>query len=309
VRRVAALIVGSWALGQEAPFRSEARLVLVQFAVTQGREARLDLKQGDVRVFEGRQEQKIAVFERPGDRERIPLEAAFLLDVSGTVVGNGLLDGRMIAGGFLAGLERGASISVFSFAKRWKKHCEPTRDGTLLEAALREAEREKHDGTRLYGAVAEVAREMGGSKRRAQRALFVVSDGLPDGDTARPEEAVAAAAAAGVRVFPILLRHGGRNRSGDAARDEAMQRELEMRLRAFAALGRETGGRSFDPELGLSRKTMGEILASTASLLNVEYTVGYYAAAEGKAGTRTVTVRLRDGRLGKVLGGERRVRR
>lgn len=305
------VLASAAASGQETTvpvFRAGTRLVLTNFRVTKGGEAVPGIRKEDVSVFEGGKEQAIAVFEAPGTRERIPLEAAFLLDVSGTVVGSGLLDARVIQGGFLAGLGRGAEISVYSFAKEWRRHCGPTRDAGALNEALKEAGRQKHDGTSLYRAVAEVAQELGAAPRVAQRVLFVVSDGLPDGDTARQEQAVEAANAAGVRVFPILLRHSGRTVSGDAARDDAMRRDMEMRLLTFAGLGRDTGGRSFDPEQGLNRETMRRILASTAGLLNAEYTAGYYAgAAEGKAKPRRVSVKLRNGKLGKVSGGTRTV--
>lgn len=296
--------------GQEAAtpiFRTDSRLVLVNFAVTHGREAVLDLKREDVQVFEGREERKIAVFETPRTRGRTPLEAAFLLDVSGSVTGSALLDARVIEGGFLAGLERGALISIYSFAKYWKRHCALTRDAGVLAAALEAAERAKHNGTRLFGSIAEVAEDLAAGGATAQRVLFVVSDGFPYDDDTRAERAVEAANRTGVRVFPILLRHTEQSSSDNAERDAAMVRSEDIKLRPFVSLGEATGGRSFDPDFGLSRKTMGLILASTASLLNVEYTVGYYAEAEGKGRAQTVSVRLRDRRLGRVSGGTRTV--
>ena len=232
------------------PLRVESRLVMVGFyAVSHGRVV-LNLKPEDVRVFEDGVEQTIAVFEPPSpvrvDRARLPIHISILLDVSGTVVGGGLFDAQLLQRAILAVLKDRVVISLYSFAKECKQLCPPTRELGVLEAALSAAARQKHDGTSLYHSIVQVAQEVQGSRQAAQDVLIVIPDGLSDGDHSTAEQAADAASRAGMRIYPVLLRHTARNHSGDEARDLAMQRSHEMRLLEFTGLGRITGGRSFD---------------------------------------------------------------
>lgn len=291
-------------------FRADSQLVLTSFYAVRQRQVVLDLKPEDVRIFEDGVEQTIAVFDPPvagsPEHAKVPVQAIFLLDVSGTVVGGGLFDARMLEKAFLAILRKRAEISIYSFAKQCRRLCPPTRDVGVLEAALYEAGRQKHDGTSLYKSIIQVAEEASTSSQIAQRVLFVVSDGLPDGDRTTSEQAADAAVKAGVRVFPILLRDTSQNTTGDEARDLAMRSSQEMKLREFTNLGRTSGGRSFDPHPIFNRDVFTRILESVADQLNVEYSVGYYSkAASGKPKRRTVTVRLRDKSIGTLHGGTR----
>ena len=294
------------------PLRVDSRLVMVGFyAVSHGRVV-LNLKPEDVRVFEDGVEQTIAVFEPPSpvrvDRARLPIHISILLDVSGTVVGGGLFDAQLLQRAILAVLKDRVVISLYSFAKECKQLCPPTRELGVLEAALSAAARLKHDGTSLYHSIVQVAQEVQGSRQAAQDVLIVISDGLSDGDHSTAEQAADAASRAGMRIYPVLLRHTARNHSGDEARDLAMQRSHEMRLLEFTGLGRITGGRSFDPDPILNRDTMTAVLTSVAEQLSIEYSLGYYQRNSMRNPKRgIVTVRLRDKSRGKLYGGTRRV--
>lgn len=293
-------------------FRAETRLVTVGFyALRQGRVV-FDLKPEDVRVFEDGIEQTIAIFDPPvpgaAERTQAPVHALILLDVSGTVTGGGLFDARMLQSAFLANLQSRAEISIYSFAKECQRLCPPTRDFGVLTSALSDAARQKSDGTSLYRSIVQVVQEAETAPPTAHRVLFVISDGLPDGDRTSSKEAADAALSAGVRIYPVLLRHSAQNISGDEARDSAMRRSHEMRLKEFTDLGRATGGRSFDPYPILNRGVLAQILESVADQLRVEYSLGYYSKAPAaKPKRRSVTVKIRDSSMGRLYGGTRSV--
>lgn len=288
-----------------ATFRADSRLVLLEFSVARQREAILNLAREDVRIFEDGKQQRIAVFEPPGaGPPAVPVEAAFLLDVSGTVVLAGLFDARTIQKAFLAGLRQRAGISVYSFAREYRRHCPPTRDPAVLEAALSEAKRQKHDGTSLYRSIVQVAEELGAMREPARRMLFVISDGIPEGDRTTPEQAADAARRSGIRVFPVVLTQSGPTFPGSPVRDN--QDRVDMPLMRFASLGSETGGRSFRLDSLPGSNLFARALESVVEQVNLEYTAGYYAAdSPGKPRRYSVDIRLRDRSLGSVYGGKR----
>jgi hypothetical protein len=94
------------------------------------------------------------------------------------------------------------------------------------------------------------------------------------------------------------------NAGGGNRQSRAMMRE--SRMAEFAALGKATGGRSFDPD-DVNNATLREILSAVANEVRTSYTVGYYASVAGEPRERKIRVKLRKKGAGKLRGGERLV--
>lgn len=127
------------AAGGEEMGRPEIRMDSrpVGFSVAKDRQAVLDLKKERAGIFDGGGEQPIALFEPPSAKRRMPIEAAFRPEVGGTVMRGGLFDASTLENAFPAGLQRGASISIYSFAQEKQRLCAPTRDAAAPVAGSR----------------------------------------------------------------------------------------------------------------------------------------------------------------------------
>lgn len=303
----------------EVIFRSDTGLALVRFHVTNKKRYVQDLRPSDIDVLEDGVVQKLVLFEGPNSgpsgHRTIPIELILLMDVSGSVMNEGMIDAFIMKETLLDGLGGDVKISVYAFGNRVKRLCEPTNDVAKLKQAFDMVYKMNLGGTRIYESIMETARlASAGSATDVTRLMLILSDGFATTNTP-PRNAVQVANAYGISLYPMVLGHekivkqlqaeNQRSNNGQPRNSRAMGKEME--IQDFAMLGELTGGRSFDPPMANSM-IMRSILKSMAGQIVCQYTAGYNPGAPSATPQKhKVTVRLRNKGLGKLLGGTRLV--
>ncbi len=302
----------------EVIFRSDTGLALVRFHVISKKQYVQNLRASDIEVLEDGVVQKLVVFEGPNGpngRRTIPIELILLLDVSGSVMNEGMLDAFIMKETLLDGLGGDVKISVYAFASRVTRICALTNDLAKLKQAFEQVYKTKLGGSKIYESIMETARLAStGSATDVTRLMLIMSDGFATTNTP-PKNAVQIANAYGISLYPMVLGHekitkqlqaeNENNRNNQPRHSRAMERELE--IQSFAELGELTGGRSFDPPMA-SSFIMRSILRTMAGQIMTQYVVGYNPGAPGETPQKhKVTVRLRNKSLGKLVGGTRSV--
>ena len=325
-------------------FRLQTNLILTRFHVVKDNFYVHNIKRENIRILQDKKAQQIAVFEGPLTRgHTITVEIVFVFDVSFSVIRPGLLNGRLLKEQVIDRLGDHVSLSVYGFAKQVKRFSEPTRDFEILDEAIHQTLAYAGLGTRLYQSIEEVCYTVRKLSPNSLPVLVVLSDGL-DTTKAKAKDALAAALESDVKLYPVVLGHlMARQRSGNnkarqnsngswstgsggryatnpggsrpefrssgipsgnmnSSRNRNLEREL--RMEEFAKLGRQTGGRSFDP-LKMDTPSMEAILQIVVENVRSEYVAGYYAPPGLKKGKHKVKVLLNKKSLGKVDGGEK----
>lgn len=287
---------------------------MTQFAVARDKYYVLDLRPEDVLLTENGVEQKIAFFEAPdlaADR-KLPVDVYLLMDVSLSVANRDLITPYILEETVIKGLGGRAYVIPYAFARRTVRLSEPTNDTAVLEKAFERLPQLAHGGSLIYEAVARVCEDMSKAAANRRRILVILSDGRATGK-GKPELAIQAARRVGVAIYPVILGHTLRQErmSMGPVNPRQMPRnaspkalEAQMDIEEFSELGRETGGRSFDPERS-DPVMLRAILRYVAEQVAVQYTIGHYGGAERKAGRTRIEVKLRNAKAGKLRGGVR----
>jgi VWFA-related protein len=269
------------------------------------------LSADQIRVLEDGRPQTVAVLETPSTRDRtVPPEVTLALDVSSSVLDAGLLDERLIKDVFIAGLSAETSVGLCAFGGELRCLAPPTREPHRLLGAFEEAvffgRASRGQGTRLYRSIAEICSEAS-PRAQAQRAVVVFSDGL-DNHGGNVREAIAAAIAADVRVYAVLLSQAFQEtaplRPGTGFGRPGNRALYDYKKLDLGTLAAETGGRSYEPAT-VDRRVMAEILQSIAREIAMEHVVGYQPEGAATGRKRRVKVELADKSIGKIPDGER----
>lgn len=319
---------------------AESNLVIVPLHVYKKRRSVNDLGPDAFELLEDGVVQNIAFVEGPSDQpgqgRTVPTEIIFLIDFSYSVMQPGLLDFVTIRSALLDTLREDVFISIYGFAGTLKRFTGPTRDLAKLQRAVDNVYAAEAGGSKVYEAIIQTARDVTSRGGSMSRMMIVFSDGM---STTKLDPRIAAQAAnvMGIPIYPVILGHerlakrargertfgGGRhpnprvgnnrnNRVGplppqmrNANRAGSNLRAQENRMRIFADLGRQTGGRSFDPMV-INNQVIRQILGSLSNLAQTEYVVGYYPQAVDEERTgHQVEVRLTDSQVGTLYGGRR----
>ena len=267
----------------------------------------------------------------------VPTEIIFLIDFSFSVMTPGLLDFTTIRSTMLEGLREDVMISVYGFANNLKRFTGPTRDLAKLQKALDMSFESEAGGSRVYEAIMQTARDATNRGGNVSRMMVVFSDGLSTTNL-NPDLVVRSANGLGIPLYPVVLGHdrivkrsqgiggggqiparqnipvgrqgqapvfgprrnpaAGANRSGNARRQESLQR-------VFAEMGRKTGGRSYDLDV-INNRVIRTILGSLSELAETQYVVGYYPrAVDVELTMHEVVVNLVSEEIGNLYGGHR----
>lgn len=200
----------------EDVLRFDTDLVSVDVSATDasGRPVR-SLKQEDFKLFSDGVEQKISFFQlekRPGELR--PLAIVFALDVSGSMTSEEIVRLRGALKSFSNHLaDHPVVYAVMTFGMRVKTLQKFTSEPHKLDEALERIARDAPSGlsTHTYDAVDDAVRLLVRSaprtreRRLMKRAVVVVTDGFPVGDTVKPETVIERANAADVSVFVVTL--------------------------------------------------------------------------------------------------------
>lgn len=271
--------------------RIETDLVPIDVAVTddQGRPVK-NLTAGDFRIFEDGTERPIAFFnlERRGGDNR-PIAVVFALDVSGSMSPKELEGLRSAMQVFVQHLgDRTSLFSVIAFGMSAKTIQNFTNDRQKLERACDRLAREPNGlSTHTYDAVDDAVRMLvrhapkTKEHRLIRRAVVVVTDGFPVGDTVAPATVIERANAADVTVFTVTMPSYSRLLT--TADNAPLPTPLDV-----SGLVEKTGGtnvyateRNFDPLF----KSIAEEVAST-------YVLAFYPSAESKRDGKVHTLRV-----------------
>lgn len=161
----------------------------------------------------------------------IPLSVAILLDTSDSMRGARLGAAVDAARTLIAGRPRSAQIAVFGFARRPHLVRGWSTDAGFSDAAL--GSLRTSSGTAVWDTVA-AASQLLSQQRGSSHAIVLLTDGQDTSSAASEKDAVAAARAAGTRVFAVVLP--GRVDTS-ALRDLAEQTGGELvQVRSIAAL-------------------------------------------------------------------------
>ena len=256
----------------------------------QGRPIR-NLRQEDFKVYSDDREQDNSFFQiekRQGEAR--PLAIVFALDVSGSMTQDEIIRLRYALQSFSNQLASHPVVySVMTFGMRVKTIQKFTSDPGKLDEALERLSRDQPNGlsTHTYDAVDDAIRSLVRSaprtreKRLMKRAVLVVTDGFPVGDTVAPQTVIERANAADVSVFVVTLPSYSRMMASSA------QTPLPTPL-DVSGLVEATGGRS----VYANEKDYAPLFRALAEEVSSAYVLAFYPPEEKRRDGQVHTIRV-----------------
>jgi len=241
---------------------------------TEGRPVR-NLRQEDFKVYSDNAEQPISFFQiekRQGEAR--PLAIVFALDVSGSMTAEELVRLRGALQSFSNHLAKHPVVySVVTFGMRVKTIQKFTSDPDKLDESLERLARDAPNGlsTHTYDAVDDAIRSLVRNaprtreKRLMKRAVLVVTDGFPVGDTVAPQTVIERANAADVSVFVVTLPSYSRVIA--SAEQTPLPTPLDV-----SGLAESTGGRN----VYANEKDYAPLFRALAEEVSSAYVLAFY---------------------------------
>ena len=246
---------------------------LVRLAVTarnHDEQVARDLDQDEFEVYEDGVQQDVHHF----GHDETPVSVVLLLDKSGSMMaGDKFMHAKDAVVNFVKALKRGDEVLVISFSDSIDALGRFGLDANTIERAVKRLDIQA--GTRLYDAVIEGAREIGGPDRKEKRALLILSDGQDTASVASLEQSIAAVRLAEMPSYAIAIEYGG----GDlfSRPSDPLWRQLrsvaDLELRPLRRLTDGTGGWTYPIE---AAKRCTEICIRVADELRNQYLLAYY---------------------------------
>jgi VWFA-related protein len=131
-----------------------------------------------------------------------PAAIALVIDTSNSMAGQKLSDAITAAKRFVDAQKNGNVLGVYGFGATAYPAARLTPDPTEVDTAISQLGTGGASGTALYGAV-ELAADDLRTAPAQRRVMIVITDGSSERDSATMAQALAAAKAAGVTVYPI----------------------------------------------------------------------------------------------------------
>lgn len=215
----------------------------------------------------------------------VPLSATLVLDTSGSVRGEPLVNLKRAATSFVRGLAPGDRVGLITFSQDVRLRQVPTADVRAVESAI--------DGVGATGSTAMNDAVYAALRLREpadDRAVAVVfSDGLDNLSWLADEQVVAAAKRSDVIVYGVTLApepeqaqpFGGVGAEGPRAND------------LLRALAKETGGRLW---WAGDTRDLTDLFLRTLQEIRARYVLTYYPTGVDPHGWHTVEVRLKGAR-------------
>lgn len=258
----------------EETIKVETNLVTIPVAVSDRNGYYItDLKQEEFKVFENGEEQEVAYF---GASEK-PFTVVLLIDVSRSTAYK-IEEIQAAAAAFVAQLKPEDRVVVIQFDTSVKVLTELTNDRDKINKAIKRTG--FGDGTALYEAV-DLSLHKHLAKIEGRKAVVLFTDGVDTySEKASFEGTVRDAEESQAVVFPIYYNTfmDGRGANG------TMNVEYSRGVAYLNALADATGGRVVRPSAKPDGLT--KAFESIAEELRRQYSIGYYPAEAGAAGTR-----------------------
>jgi VWFA-related protein len=271
--------------------RIDTDLVAVDVKVTDrdGRPVR-NLKSEDFRLYEDSSERPISFFsvERKNGDEQ-PVAVVFALDISGSISAEemqGLRNAMNVFSSWLA--KRPAVFAVVSFGMKVRILQSFTSDLAKFDRAFDRLTKEPGGlSTHTYDAVNDAIRMLSRSAPRTRdqelvkRAVVVVTDGFPVGDTVAPQTVIDRANAAEVSIYTITLP------SFSPALMRIGLNPLPTPLDVSGLVG-QTGG------VGIyaTDKDFAPLLQALAAEVTSSYVLAFYPTEEKRSDGKFHTIRI-----------------
>ena len=278
-------------VGEDEVVRVDTDLVLVDVLVTDAAGQPVKgLRPEDFKIYEDGVERPLAFFnaEGRGGVER-PVAAVFLVDISGSMTPEEMERIRVAMHVFAEGMEnRPATFALMSFGMTAKVRQNFTPDFAKLNRALALLAREASGlSTHTYDAVDDAVRLITRSAPRTRerqpvrRAVVVITDGFPVGDTVRPETVIERANAAGVSVYAVTLP--SYSRALASASTGPLPTPLDV-----SGLMEKTGGTS----IYANAKDYSPLFKALAEEVTSTYVLSFYPPEEKRRDGRFHTLRV-----------------
>lgn len=249
------------------------------------------LRQEDFKLYSDGVEQPISFFQierRQGEAR--PLAIVFALDVSGSMTADELVRLRGALQSFSGHLSNHPAVyAVMTFGMRVKTIQKFTSNPNKLDESLEKLSRDAPSGlsTHTYDAVDDAIRMLVRSaprtreKRLMKRAVLVVTDGFPVGDTVTPQTVIERANAADVSVFVVTLPSYSRVVASTA------QTPLPTPL-DVSGLAELTGGRN----VYAIEKDYGPLFRALAEEVSSAYVLAFYPPEGKRRDGKVHTIRV-----------------
>ncbi len=243
----------------------------------------------DFRVYEDGREQKIDFFE-PLRRENYsrPLSVVLALDVSGSMTAEEIIKLRSAMEIFVQNLANdNAYFAVMTFGMEVKTLQSLTNRPEKIGKVFGKILKDENNGlsSHAYDAVDDAVRLLQKKSPSAvknqipKRAVILVTDGFPVGDTVAPKTVIERANDAETSVYSIILPSFSRLQSG--------KKPLPTLL-DVSGLIEKTGGRSFY----ISQNNYEPLFKSLAEEITASYRLAFYPNAQNRADGRSHQVRI-----------------
>ena len=280
-------------IGEEDVLKIDTDLVLVEVSVTdaEGRAVR-GLRPEDFKLYEDGDERPVAFLnvERRGGAER-PVAVVFAVDVSGSMTPEEMLRLQTAMRAFSEKLSnRPASFALMSFGMNARVIQSFTSDPRKLDRALGRLVRETNGlSTHAYDAVDDAVRLLQRSaprtlnRRLLKRAVVVVTDGFPVGDTVAPSTVIERANDAEVSVYTVTLPSYTRLLASAAPERTPLPTPLDV-----SGLVEKTGGTNFYA----TAKDYEPLFKALAEEVTSNYVLAFYPPEEKRRDGRLHTIRV-----------------
>jgi Ca-activated chloride channel family protein len=280
-------------LGEEDVLKIDTDLVLVDVSVTdaEGRAVK-GLRPEDFKLYEDGEQRPVAFLniERRAGAER-PVAVVFAVDVSGSMTPEEMERLRTAMTAFSEKLSnRPASFALMSFGMNARVVQGFTSDPRKLERALTRLARETNGlSTHAYDAVDDAVRLLRRSaprtldRRLLKRAVVVVTDGFPVGDTVHPSTVIERANQAEVSVYTVTLPSYTRLLASAAPERAPLPTPLDV-----SGLVEKTGGTNFYA----TAKDYDPLFRALAEEVTSTYVLAFYPPEEKRRDGRLHTIRV-----------------
>ncbi len=250
-----------------------------------------NLRLENFKIYSDNVQQQIAFFQlekRQGELR--PLAIVFALDVSGSMTAEEISRLRVALQSFSNYLaDYPVSYAVMTFGMHVKTLQKFTADTRKLDESLERLSKDAPSGlsTHTYDAVDDAIRMLVRSaprtreRRLMKRAVMVVTDGFPVGDTVKPETVIERANAADVSVFVVTLPSFSR------VMPSSTQTPLPTPL-DVSGLAELTGGRN----VYANERDYAPLFRALAEEVSSAYVLAFYPPEEKRRDGQIHTIRV-----------------